>query len=188
MATKVSFEVHDGSNAFGTQEHKPFDMFCPLMTMKSNPNGLNYWKENCLYRQTLPQHRKTCTGGCKIKTMAQRKKASYQVLTVEESLELGKIWYELVCEGARFKALAIDFGYSNTTISKYVARYTRENNLPHYSEKVPRNLRFADIWIKIKEEEGISNQEIADRFNVSVSTVTKYVTQSLEGQELCQKN
>lgn len=137
---------------------KNYDIHCPLMTTEGNPDGLNYWKEWCDYRQTLPDLKNTCFPYCKANNPSKP----------EQFLKLADEWQMLVDEGMTQARIAEKYGVSSSTIAKY----TRGDNLKKTTVRFETR---APQWYKMYHKKHLSYRKIAALEDVSETTVRKYV-------------
>ena len=160
----VAIQVH-GANASESIASQPYDMDCPLMRTKGRPQGNNYWKTMCEYRQTLPDHKRTCYPRCKVSSMLNLLER-----TDDEKKDIGKRFLDKYEHGMTFRDIAESEEVSESTVSKYIRMIL--NKSPRTSKY---NIKDGEVWLSLKYDKGISAMEISKLFKCSYSTVNKYI-------------
>ena len=144
---------------------RPFDMHCPLMKTSGKPQGNNYWKELCEYRQEQPDLKRTCFPKCKVSSMPNLLDKSE-----EEKKDIGKRFLDKYERGMTFIDIAEEEDVSVSTVSKYIRMIIN---------KSPRKSKFSikdgEVWLALKYEKGISVIEISEIYGCSCSSVNKYI-------------
>ena len=163
-----------GSGLNGNIEDKPFDMHCPLMRTLGNPLGLNYWKENCEYRQTLPEHKKTCYPRCKVSNVF-----NVDATSEYDRLDIAKRFLKKHEAGMTFSEVAESEEVAPSTVSKYIRMITNRPAAVHRKFDV----KSGEIWLALKYEKGMASREIAKLYGCSYSTVNKYILLAQRARE-----
>ncbi len=146
---------------------KPYDMRCPLMVTPGNPDGLNYWKENCEYRQK--HGHKICLGGCKVSKERTKHKPSQQ-----DAVSYGKEWTRMSLSGMTMVQIAEQVGYSPSTVHRYM-QMANGGSIEFEGKKDYSHL--GEEWYGLRQQ-GVSTRDIANKYGVGMTTVNKWIRQA----------
>lgn len=110
---------YEGVNSCGVEEHKPYDMHCPLMG-----SGFNYYKTACETRQ-LDKSQPTCFGGCNAKKY-NAQSANYSRARKARNNKRRSEMYALFDKGLNADQASKELGVSNGSARHYRAGWLEE--------------------------------------------------------------